>query len=216
MYILILIFTLAIITMEKYNDITDEQARKLLIEVKKDLILTDWKPYKNDGIVTMEYKYHPDVCDLARYLISTTIKKPINTLVDYVWDATLESMQKDDPSVKELEILEIGANYKVRRIVHGMSWPVWDRETVFNQVKYHEGNNIWLIGYSIDHHRAKLTPSKNVRTNLHLSVYKYTALDENTTSIQRVAQIDPSGNIPHFIVESVAGKAMKTFKSWSE
>lgn len=194
----------------------DQQANVLLNEAKENFGSTGWIDYKKGDGITMEYKYFPDVCDLARYRIQATIKKPLNTVVGFVWDATQESMQKDDPSVKVMEVLETGNNCKVRRIVHGMSWPIWDRETVFAQMKHQNGNDVWLIGFSVDHDSAPLKPKEYVRTKVHMSVYKYSPIDENTTLIQRVAQVDPCGAIPHWAVEQKAGKAMETFKSWAE
>lgn len=194
----------------------DEHATKLLKIAKADFDSDDWTSYQSKGDIQMWYKYCPDVCNLARYKIKTTIKKPIQTVVGYVWDATFESMNKEDPSLIGFEILETGKNHKVRRFLHELKWPVWNRETVFNQVKHQEGDDIYLIGYSVKHNKAPLKSDENVRTKVHLSVYKYTKVDNNTTLVQRVAQIDPCGAIPHWMVEAKAGKAMETFARWAE
>jgi len=201
--------------MERQTDYT-ENANELLRIAKADFDDNNWTPYKNKGDIKSWYKYYPKVCNLARYKIEATINKPIQTVLGYVWDATFDSMNKEDPSLIDFEILETGENYKVRRFLHQLSWPVWNRETVFTQVKHQEGNDVYLIGYSVDHNKAPLKTHENVRTTVHLSVYKYTRVDQNTTRVQRVAQIDPNGDIPHWMVEAKAGKALDTFAKWQE
>ena len=200
--------------MEQYEDRYTKHANELLEVAKADFDANDWTEYKSKGNIQMWYKYYPDVCDLARYKIQATIKKPIQTVLGYVWNASFESMNKEDPGLIDFEVLETGQNYKVRRFLHQLKWPVWNRETVFTQVKHEEGNDIYLIGYSVNHGGAPLKQDENVRTKVHLSVYKYTKVDDNTTRLQRVAQVDPCGQIPHWMVEAKAGKAMETFEKW--
>lgn len=201
--------------MEQQNDYI-AHANELLKTAKVDFDADDWTLYQKTDNIQMWQKSFPKVCGLSRYRIRTTIHKPIQTVLGYVWDASFESMNKEDPSLVDFEILETSRNYKVRRFLHKLAWPVWPRETVFTQVKHQEGDDVYLIGYSVDHNKAPLKTDENVRTTVHLSVYKYTKIDNNTTLVQRVAQIDPNGLIPHSMVEAKAGKAMETFAKWAE
>ena len=124
-----------------------------------------------------------------------------------------------NPNISDFEILEENEFFKVRRIEHKMPWPIYPRETVFTQHKIEEidehGNDlVWLVGYSVNHNKAPYKSKENVRTDVHMSVYKFRQISPNKTEVSRVAQVDPCGLIPKVVIDMKAGNAMATFKRW--
>jgi hypothetical protein len=61
-----------------------------------------------------------------------------------------------------------------------------------------------------------LRKTEFVKTNMYILVYTYTKLDENTTHVQRVAQVDPSGWIPTSLIEYQSSKMVDAFNRWNE
>lgn len=183
---------------------------------------TDWNLIKG-----LDEKNHTlleckkfDGYPLAHYRAKTTINLPKDQLVNIVWEATPDSAKLDDPGIVSLDILESHVEtpdmpaYKVRRQLNNLPWPCWQRETVFSQFKFDEENCTWLVGFSADHQDAPRNDSKYVRTNVELSVYKYTTIDSGTTCVQRITNINPNGSIPEFVIKTQAKRLVNAFNRW--
>lgn len=157
---------------------------------------------------------------LPHYRAKTTVNLPREELVDIVWNASLESAKLDDPGIESLDILEehegsFISGYKVRRQVNNLPWPCWPRETVFSQFRFEDDDDsTWIVGFSVNHPRAPTNNSKFVRTNVELSVYKYTTIDSNTTCVQRIANVNPNGSIPEFVIKNQANRLVNAFNRW--
>lgn len=205
------------------------------------------KDKKSDDIVSrvlsngptelLEIKDSENNTYVSTYYVSTMTKGSIMNPVLFVWDSTLESAQRYDSSIIDLKVIEEGvvivdlpdgkgdslqikAEYKVRRQVNQMMRPIWNRETVFAQVKFEltpsetlitSLRQICLVGFSVNSPHAPLDTANFVRTDVNFSVYKFT---EKTlfNKIERVANILPGGNIPGFVVKSQAAAGAKLFE----
>lgn len=184
-----------------------EKARKLMSDTKWDPVATS-----NEG-TKLEKKDLPDVCPIPCYLVTSTIDKPKDELVNKVWEADFERAKKNDPQLKMMVEVESGPYWKVRSQYNGLGPLIYDRHTVFAQVKMDIANSTYLVGYSVDHPKVPLLTS-HVRTQMHMSVYEFTELTPNKTQIKRIAQVDPKGSIPVWIVKMFANNNMKMFDMW--
>jgi hypothetical protein len=151
---------------------------------------------------------------LPYYRIHIIINLPKETLVNIIWKATKFSALIDDPTITSLETLEETRMYKIRRQVNEMGFLCWPRETVFIQHRFDIDDVTWLVGYSVNHPYAPLREHMYVRATLNLSVYKYTALAQNKTLVQRIVNINPNGHIPVAIIKSYSGKLINAFNRW--
>ena len=183
---------------------------------------TDWKLEKelNEKNHTLLECKKFDGYPLAHYRATTTVKLPREKLVSIVWDATPDSAKLDDPGIVSLDVLESHTEtpdmtaYKVRRQINKLPWPCWKRETVFSQFKFDDENSTWLVGFSADHQDAPRDDSNYVRTNVELSVYRYTSIDSGTTCVQCIKNINPNGLIPEFVIKTQAKRLVNAFNRW--
>lgn len=168
-----------------------------------------------DHPTLLESKQFPGY-PLQHVRLSVMIDLPKDELVDLVWSATHQSMLVDEPGLTTFNIIESTPDCKIRQLIHDLTWPCWPRETVFVQEKKIENENeTWLIGYSVKHPRVPLRDAEVVRTDVSMSVYKYTAFGPNRTKLQRVANVNPNGIIPIAIINGKAKEAAKSFNRWA-
>ena len=187
-----------------------------LLEEAKILMNGDgWQQVATSAQNTkLEQKNLPNICSFPCYLVSSTIKKPKEELVKKIWEADLERAKKNDPKLKMMAEVETGPNWKVRSQYNGMGPLIWDRHTVFAQVRTDVGNVTYLTGFSVDHPKAPTNTTTHVRTNMHMSIYEFTAVGPKETNIRRIAQIDPKGDIPTWVVKMFANNNMNMFDMW--
>lgn len=197
----------------------DFNAQTLMEQAANMFNQSDWKLLKDESetnVAILESKQFKNYV-LPHYRIRATINLPISDLVNLVWDTTMISAKVDDPSIVEFRVIEETEDYKIRRQVNQPNLPfVWPRETVFIQHKYVEDNgDVWLIGYSVDHADCPINDKEVVRTKMTMSVYRYIAITENRTLVQRVANIDPRGSIPLVAIKATATRALNAFNNWA-
>jgi hypothetical protein len=70
------------------------------------------------------------------------------------------------------------------------------------------------VAFSVDHNSAPTDTKKYVRTILHMSVYEYIANSDNSTTISRIALMDPCGAIPDWVVNMFSGNMVVMFNKW--
>lgn len=196
-----------------YTDI----ARDLIKKCDNMLKETDWKTElkaKDDNYTLLESKQYGGY-NLPHYRALTFVDLPKETVIGLVWNTEdTKTAQIDDPNITFLQVLDKSANYKIRQQVNQLRSPIWPRETVFYQERVEQGDTTYLIGFSINHPLAPLRKTEVVRTNVAMSVYKYTSITPNKTKVERIANVDPCGWIPTFAIKAQVGKLVNAFNRW--
>jgi hypothetical protein len=162
----------------------------------------------------LKKKSLPEICSFPCYLAETTINKPRDKVVEKLWNIDESGAKKNDPKLSSWVEIEKKDNWKVCSQYNKMGWPIWDRHTVFAQVKIEKNNIIYLVAFSIEHPNAMPDNSKFITNKLHLSVYEYIDNGNNTTNISRITLVDPKGSIPQWIVELFSGNMVNMLNLW--
>ena len=156
-------------------------------------------------------------CSIPCYRVETIIEKNCQDLKNKIWKvASTKDAQINDPKVMSWNLLSEGDNWRIMTQINGMSRPAWDRQTVFCQTEYVEGDTTYLVAHSVEHPLAPREDKKYVRTNMHMSVYKFQALGPNRTAVSRIAQVDPCGWIPTTIIKKYSGNMVDMFNKWKK
>lgn len=151
------------------------------------------------------------------YYMLTTINHPASKLVDRIWKINEEDAKKNDPTLTDLSVIERTDFHRVYSQYHAITWPVWPRHVVYAQYKFDEQGVQYIVSFSIDHPKVLLDDEQYVRGNIRMSVYEFKEIMVNgksSTSAKRIAQIDPCGSIPSFIVNMFAENQVNVFNSW--
>lgn len=167
-----------------------------------------------NSATSLQSKQFPE-CALPHYLLDVTVKAHRSELAKKIFGvSTLAEAKVDNPNIVEFDLLESSASHKTRRQVDYLGKLIWSRETVFIQYVIERPKSIWLIGYSVDHHSAPLRPDLYVRTDVMQSVYQFKSIDDNTTRIRRIANVNPNGWIPTAAITSKAKVSVDQFNKW--
>lgn len=187
-----------------------DKAQKLKTEFDIMFSETDWESITLDSslssIVTLEKK-HYDNFILDHYRATTTVDTPKEQLVEIEWTMSLEEAQKYESNISEYRVLEefINPLCKIKRQVNTLPTPLYDRETIFIQYRFDEENATYYIGFSIDYTIFGLT-GNFVRTSVPITAFKFTAINDKQTLVQKLINADPNGYIPKFVIDSQAHK----------
>jgi hypothetical protein len=167
-----------------------------------------------NSATSLQSKQFPE-CALPHYQLDVIVKAPRAELVKKIFNvASLAEAKVDNPNIVEFDLLETSSSHKTRRQVDYLGRVVWPRETVFLQYIIERSKSTWLIGYSVDHHSAPLRPDLYVRTDVMQSVYQFKSIDDNTTRIRRIANVNPNGWIPTAVITSKAKVSVDQFNNW--
>ena len=195
------------------------QANKVLECALKLFDLEEWKQV-SEKMGTKLFKLTPDKCDFPCdfpcYKTTTTINKPKNDVVSKLWNVTEQKTKEYDPKLISWTEVERKDNWKVCSQYNEMGPFIWQRHSVFAQVKIEIGDVTYLVAFSVDHPNVQTDTTKYVRTNIHMSVYEYVDNKDGTTDVTRVALVDPCGKIPVWIVELFAGNMVDMFNKWKK
>lgn len=161
------------------------------------------------------YKYpRPNVSPIPCYLVEATYGKTKDALVKKIWDSTEETAKKYDLKISMWRVVEKGDNYKVCSQYTDMPWPLYPRHIVYTQYKIDEGNTTYLVSFSVDHPDVIIDEKTHVKSKVHLSVYAYIDNGDNTTTVWRILQVDPCGNVPTSVVDYFSASVMNMFITW--
>lgn len=157
----------------------------------------------------------PEVCPIPCYLVKTTIKKPVHEMVNKSWVIDENRIKFNDPSVKEWKELEKTDTYKICTQYNKMGMFISDRQVVYAQVKIEEPGATYLVSFSVTHPLAP--PDENfVRSHIHMSVFEFKKNKDGDTDVTKIAQIDPCGDIPVFVVNMVANRQVEMLDRWKK
>jgi hypothetical protein len=156
----------------------------------------------------------PEVCAIPCYWVKTMISKPKDELVNKIWAVNEDQVKVNDPKVIMWQEVEKSENWKVCSQYSSTGWPCWPRHIVFAQVRFDDGDSTKLVAYSIDHPKIPYQDKTHVRSMVHMSVYDYKDNGDGTTQVTRIAQVDPCGAIPTFIVTMYSKNLVDMFNRW--
>jgi hypothetical protein len=196
----------------------DDYSREVLNEAKA-LFNTDrntWKLISNITGTKLYEKDRKDVCPLPCYLVETDIKQEKDVLVGKVWDVNEDGAKLNDPKILTWEEVDVdkSAGWKICSQKNSAGWPVWPRQFIFAQTKIEEKDTTYLVAHSVVHSDVKVDEKKYVRGNIHLSVYAFKDNGDKTTNVWRITQVDPCGNIPHWLVKMYSANLADMFNRW--
>lgn len=192
-----------------YQDLQVALQRKLCV---KD----SWNPVMEQDGIKMYKLPRPNVSPIPCYLVEATYNKPKDELMNKIWDITEETAKKYDLKISMWTIVEKGDDYKVCSQYTDMIWPVWPRHIVYAQYKIDDGDTTHFVSFSVDHPNVKTNESTHVRSKVHLSVYSYCDNRDGTTTVRRVLQVDPCGNVPTSVVDYFSTSVMNMFAMWKK
>eukprot|EP01087_Luapelamoeba_hula_P001260 TRINITY_DN10_c0_g1_i1.p1 TRINITY_DN10_c0_g1~~TRINITY_DN10_c0_g1_i1.p1 ORF type:complete len:206 (-),score=36.84 TRINITY_DN10_c0_g1_i1:52-669(-) len=123
-------------------------------------------------------------------------------LMDKVWAFGKPEWQKWSDDIEEWRVVEtVDANTRVIHQVNKLTWPLWSRDAVLAQSRVTEGDNEYLIMFSVDHEGAPVQEKKYVRATVSTSLFAFEAAGSDT-KVTRVVHLDPQGSIPSGLVNA--------------
>jgi hypothetical protein len=182
------------------------QAKTYLKENKWDFVATSH--------VTHLFKQTVADSSFPRYLIKSTINKPMDQVVDLIWKNNEAGAKKNDPSIIDWRVVESGENYRICSQHNEMKWPIWNRHIVFAQHIFVEKEATYVVAFSVDHPGVD-DETDTVRGKLNMSVYEFLPVSANTTTVRLVVHFDPCGTIPAYIVNLFTGNMVEKFNKWN-
>jgi len=180
----------------------------------KNIRKDSWTPVADKEGIKMYRLPRPDVSPIPCYLIETTYNKPKVELMNKIWGATEETTKKYDLKISMWCVVENGDNYKVCSQYTDMTWPLYPRHIVYAQYKIDEGDSTYLVSFSVDHPNVKTDEKTHVRSKVHISAYTYVDNHDGTTTVRRILQVDPCGNVPTSVVDYFSTSVMNMFAMW--
>lgn len=203
--------------LHKAIEILDEAKklyRELTLNIRKDNIMWEHVLTKKDS--KLYRRERKEISPIPCFLVETTIKQPKAELVKNVWDVNEKLAMKNDPSLVMWREIEKFPTWKVCSQYNGMTRPVWDRHLIFTQAKIEEGDETYLVAHSIDHPKVKVNPKQHVHGHIHMSVYGFRDNHDGSTNVWRVAQVDPRGWLPVWLIDRHSGNLVDMFNRWKE
>lgn len=183
-----------------------EQAKQLLEKAKNTFTENDWIFYSEKDGVKIESKLYPDCpisCFRASGLVNTTPEK----LFEVVKNFNSDHLRVYDPDIIKWEILETIGDTKIIAQINKLPWPLWSRKGVnaVTNLEDKDNNSYWIVGHSVEHPKSPEDPNNYVTAKVHMSIYGI--IPENgMTRVWRFFHVDPSGNIPTFVIDANAQK----------
>jgi hypothetical protein len=131
------------------------------------------------------------------------INFPPDVIADFIWNNANRSKYEDD--VGDIDILHTFGNTRVERFHKKMPLMIDDRETLCAIRRETDGDNILIIGRTIDID-VPVTEGR-VRAINHINSYHLVDVEGIATEVTFIFGVDPKGNIPHSLITMLAGKA---------
>lgn len=195
-----------------------EKAKEVLEDGKTLFKSTNWTHILTKDGTKLSRTDRKRVSQFSCYLVETEIEGTMEDIVDKkIWQINEKKAKENDPKVLMWKEVEKGNSWKVCSQYNKVGIPFWDRHFVFSQTKIvADDGKIYLVAFSVDHPEAKVNIKTHVKGTIYLSVYEFSQVAENRTSVKRVTQVDPEGYIAVAIVEAYAGNLVDMFNRWKE
>jgi hypothetical protein len=131
------------------------------------------------------------------------INFPPNVIADFLWDNSNRSKYEDD--VGSLNILHDFGDTRVELLHKKMPLIVDDRESLYAIKRENEGENILIIGRSIESN-VPVTGGR-VRATTHIQSYHLVDVEGIATEVTMIMGVNPNGSIPQVLITQLAGNA---------
>ena len=191
-----------------------EQLQKVLANAKVLLSESDWEFVKEDDGIICERKEFKDVCPIPCYRVSGQItNKSFEEVKKLIWTTNEARAKELDPSIIYWKIEKENDDKSCRVVVqrNKLMFPLWTREGVCAQAKFHEEGKLWSVAASVSDPDIVTDENEFVLTKIHMTVTLVEKTDDGIT-YHKIAQIDPCGNIPQSVVNYFASNTMDIVK----
>eukprot|EP01087_Luapelamoeba_hula_P016862 TRINITY_DN522_c0_g1_i1.p1 TRINITY_DN522_c0_g1~~TRINITY_DN522_c0_g1_i1.p1 ORF type:complete len:205 (-),score=27.54 TRINITY_DN522_c0_g1_i1:101-715(-) len=108
-----------------------------------------------------------------------------------------------DSDVVEWQVVEQIPDGVIIYQQNKLPWPLWHRTTVYSQCYYEEEGKTYVVAISCEHPDKPDEPAKFVRATINISVFEFVD-EEGGCQCTRLVHVNPAGNIPSSVVNSVA------------
>eukprot|EP01103_Thecamoeba_quadrilineata_P001207 TRINITY_DN11071_c0_g1_i1.p1 TRINITY_DN11071_c0_g1~~TRINITY_DN11071_c0_g1_i1.p1 ORF type:complete len:238 (+),score=54.61 TRINITY_DN11071_c0_g1_i1:44-757(+) len=197
---------------DDFRQLFDEKTL-LLYSLESDPRWTPIEYYEADGSVSTDIELSDLIIEnnaLSFVRARTTLSTSAEALFKLVQANSLDDIKQFDRDMSTLKLIEeiqTSPLVKVFYITYNAPMGVATREfLIAHGGKKDEKGNYISLSTSIEY---KDTPveSGNVRGNLHVGGWIITPIDEKSCRCSRLAQVNPKGWIPPFVVNMVKHKA---------
>lgn len=189
-----------------------ESAKQLVQKAKQTFTENDWTLYSEIDGVKIESKLYPECpisCFRATGLVNTTPEKLFNVVKSFdegIW-------RTYDPDIIKWENLENveASDTKIILQINKLPWPLWSRKGVSAITNLQDNDSYWIVGRSVEHPNSPEDPKNYVTAKVHMAIYGFVP-ENGVTRVWRFFHVDPSGNIPSFVVDANAQKLSTIIK----
>ena len=136
--------------------------------------------------------------------VKGTVRASPEKLADLMFGWAEADWKKWSPDIESWGVVEqVSDDTRVVRQVNKLSWPLWNRETVFfvAKRKLEDGSYI-IVVKSVDHDKAPKQDDKFVRAKILISFFLFEPIEGGHSNVTRVLHVDPAGNIPTAVINA--------------
>lgn len=134
------------------------------------------------------------------------VNLPLQKVVDFF--LMEDSVSKlNDMIISNTKLVEKKGTYKVFHIKVKTPFPLDNREMVHMVTHINEGNKFY-VGVKSCNYPVQPTP-KFVMAQMNIGAWIFEKIDENTTRIINISDMNPMGNIPDFLKNFVSEKKIQ-------
>ena len=139
------------------------------------------------------------------------IQVSLQTLQDYLWASTKESVQEFDPDTLEWEFRTVG-EFRVISQLSKLGWPIWNRSFVTAWFVHRASEQrVIMLYFSVADPEYPEKPKDNVRGTVTFMGEALTQQADGSALFERVMHVDPAGNLPAALVNRLAGREVIGF-----
>ena len=173
-----------------------------LQEIKTMELASDWEPKNNKEVRTFEKKIDKRVVAKA----VTLLKIPFEKVFKFFEDAgSITLINKDH--MEKFQVLQSYKDFKVVHLLMNLSGPAHDREVCAVHTVKREGEGKAYVGLkSCDYPLQQEKESKAKWATVHLAGFVIDRVDELTTNLTYISDIDLNGHIPDVIQNGMTNK----------
>eukprot|EP01097_Dermamoeba_algensis_P012055 TRINITY_DN960_c0_g1_i2.p1 TRINITY_DN960_c0_g1~~TRINITY_DN960_c0_g1_i2.p1 ORF type:complete len:173 (-),score=45.56 TRINITY_DN960_c0_g1_i2:108-626(-) len=146
------------------------------------------------------------------FVVLVFLKASPKEVSDVLWGWNTADWKRMDENQQKWEIIDqVDADTRVIHVISKLPWPLWARDGVTVWRRKEVDGAIWHVITTADHPKAPLDEKNYVRAIVNFSAYIFEPVAEGTR-VTRLAQINPSGNIPSTLVNLQSSKMLGVIK----
>lgn len=173
----------------------------------------EWEYFNSsENIITDRY-FFPSY-EIACFRSFGTINAKMHQIIDIIWCTytTEFDMKIYEKSISCYQVMEnIDKDSRICYQVNALPWPFQKRDLFYFQKKVIKDDLSYILMYSIN------APPQNDHVRAIVNISGYVVIPSaNKCTLYRIAQIDPGGYIPNFIINHFVGKNANMIKTLQE